>query len=250
MDELNDPQLESMLGRLSGAYPDANVAFVSMRGKVRQAKRRRAFAAGSAACALLIGVGVLAAQTGGSADRLQPTDNGGLFITIVSSQVSDTEVDVTETSTESSTESSTTPTESTIVDSTVDTTAAATTIVDAGNNGSPSSVSNSGHGNNNPTTTSSGTATTTPSTKPSTKPTVPTGQQTTSSKGGSLTFSRGGNRLTLVSVAPASGFHEDRGARVADSGQIRVEFSNGSTTWRIEVRLEGGKTPIETSKHG
>lgn len=235
MDELNDPQLESMLGRLSGAYPDANVAFVAVRGKVRQAKRRRAFVATTAACALLLGVGVVAAQTGGGANGIQPSDEG-LVITVESSHVSDTEAESTTDAPETTTEATdTTSVESTVVE---------TTTVDAGNGGSPSTVSNSGHGNNNSTTS------TTASTKPSTKPTVPSGQSTTSSEGGSITYLHDADTLTLLSVDPAPGFHEDESARKVEPARLRIEFTNGTTRWRIDVRLEGGKAPIETSQQG
>jgi hypothetical protein len=230
MDELNDPQLETMLGRLSGAYPDANVAYVAVRGKVRQAKRRRAVVVGSAACALLLGVGVVAAQNGGGAGNLSPQD--GLLITVESSHVDDTEVESTESTTEATTES--TAVETTAVETTV----VETTLVDAGSGSEP--VSNQGHGNNNPTTTAT--------TKPTTKPTVPAGEQTTSSKGGSITYSHDADTLTLLAVTPADGFHESH--REVEPGRVRVEFSDGTTTWRIEVRLEGGKAPIETSQHG
>ena len=70
--EFDDPELERMLGRLSGAYPDANVAYEAVRGRVRQVKRRRTFVASTAACALLLGVGAVAAQGGGSTDELSP----------------------------------------------------------------------------------------------------------------------------------------------------------------------------------
>jgi hypothetical protein len=244
MDELNDPQLESMLGRLSGAYPDANVAFVTVRGKVRQAKRRRAFVATTAACAMLLGVGVVAAQTGGGAGGIEPSD--GLFITVVSSHVSDTEVEASEVSIDESTEPTTADTDTTAVESTM----VETTVIDAGNGGNggnggaPSTASNSGHGNNNSTTSTAA------STKPSTKPTVPSGEQTTSSKGGSLTFLHDADTLTFVSVAPADGFHEDESQRIVEPGRLRVEFTDGTTTWRIDVRLDGGKAPIETSQQG
>lgn len=239
MDELNDPQLETMLGRLSGAYPDANVAFVAVRGRVRQAKRRRAFVATTAACAMLLGVGVVAAQTGGGAGGIQPSDDG-LVVTVVSSHVSDTEVEASEVTTDDSTESTTAATDTTAVDST----AVETTVEgNSGNGGAPSTVSNSGQGNN-------GSTSTTDSTKPSTKPTVPAGQQTTSSKGGSITYSHDADTLTLISVDPADGFHEDESQRKVEPGRLRIEFTDGTTTWRIEVRLEGGKTPIETSQQG
>ena len=54
--EFDDSQIESMLGRLSGAYPDDNVAYAAVRGRVRQVKRRRAFVASTAACAVLFGL--------------------------------------------------------------------------------------------------------------------------------------------------------------------------------------------------
>jgi len=73
MNEFNDPELERMLGRASGAYPDANVALEVMRGRVRQVKRRRAIMASTAACAMLFGVVALAVRGGESDANLQPS---------------------------------------------------------------------------------------------------------------------------------------------------------------------------------
>ena len=73
MNEFNDPELERMLGRASGAYPDANVAFEVVRGRVRQVRRRRAIMASTAACAMLFGVGALAVRGGDSDANLEPS---------------------------------------------------------------------------------------------------------------------------------------------------------------------------------
>ena len=72
MSDFRDPELENMLGRLSGAYPDANSAYVAVTGRVRQVKRRRAFVASAAACVALFGVGALAVSGGNGAQNLQP----------------------------------------------------------------------------------------------------------------------------------------------------------------------------------
>ena len=79
---------------------------------------------------------------------------------------------------------------------------------------------------------------------------MPAGPQTEVSQGGSLAFSNDGGMLTFVTATPTAGFHEDTNARVVEPHRLRVEFSNGTTTWRIEVRTAGGKMPIEVTQHG
>lgn len=233
-DDLHDPRIASMLGRASGAYPDANVAFVAVTGRVRQAKRRRAFAAGSAACAMIIGVAGVAAQAGGSGSQLTPA---GTFTTIDSdTEVSTTDLVTTEVSTSDSVDDS-----SSSVETTGDT---ATSVVDggsSGNGGTTATSGTTGHSTGSTTGNSSGS---------SAKPTVPVGPQVQASAGGSLAFSNDGGSLTFVTATPAAGFDEDTDARVVEAHRLRVEFTDGTTTWRIEIRTEGGKMPIEVTHHG
>ena len=233
-DDLHDPQIASMLGRASGAYPDANVAYVAVRGRVRQARRRRAFVAGSAACAMFIGVAAVAAQAGGSGSPITPA---GTFTTLVDdTEVSSTAVETTMVDTSDTVEDSSSSVETTTADT-------ATTVADSGSSGT------SGNGGTTATSGTTGSSTSN-SSGGSTKPTVPAGPQVQSSAGGSLAFSNDGGTLSFVTATPADGFDEDTNARVVEPHRLRVEFTDGRTTWRIEVRTEGGKMPIEVTQHG
>jgi hypothetical protein len=128
----------------------------------------------------------------------------------------------------------------TIVDISVDTTAS-----DQGG-GTPSSTP----GVTAAPTTSAASSTTdaTSPGNPSTTATLPLGEHTWTSDGGSITVVNDNGALTLVSTDPAVGFQEVRSD--ASSDRIRVEFSDGSTTWRIEIRTDGGKARAEITRHG
>ncbi len=242
-DELHDPQIASMLGRASGAYPDANVAYVAVSGKVRLAKRRRALVAGSAACAMFLGVATVAAQSGRTDSQISPAAT-------LTTGADDTEVSTTDVTT------SVDDTPATSTDNSVESTTAetASTVVDEGSS-STSNTSGSGSGNAATGATTGSTAgsstsnSTSNSSGGSAKPTVPAGPQMKVSPGGSLAFSNDGGTLTFVMATPAAGFDEDAGARVVEPHRVRVEFTDGTTTWRIEVRTEGGKMPVEVSQH-
>jgi hypothetical protein len=230
-DDLHDPRIASMLGRASGAYPDANVAFVAVTGRVHQARRRRAFAASSAACAMIIGVAAVATQAGGSGSQLTPA---GSFTTIDSdTEVSTTDLVTTEASTSDSVDDSSSSVETTTAET-------ATSVDDEGSSGAGGTTATGGTTGNS----SGGSSGSAP------KPTVPAGPQVQDSEGGSLAFSNDGGTLTFVTATPAAGFAEDTDARVVEAHRLRVEFTDGTTTWRIEVRTEGGKMPIEVTHHG
>lgn len=233
-DDIRDPEVERMLGRLSGAYPDTNVAFQAVQGRVRQVKRRRAFVASTAACAMLFGVAAVAAQGGGRSQTVSPaapidssvvaTDSSAAPSTDVATSLPDTSAVTT------------------VVDSSVvETSAPDTSTPGSGSDATPTSASTSTDG---PTTSEGGTA----SSGPSTSATLPQGERTWSSDGGSVTVSNDNGTLRLLDASPAAGFEATR--LDASSNRIRVEFSDGNTTWRIEIRTDGGKARAEITRHG
>jgi hypothetical protein len=77
--------------------------------------------------------------------------------------------------------------------------------------------------------------------------TVPSGAQSFSSVGGSITVAVNGDAISLTSSAPAAGFT----AEVHDNGPSRVEvrFTNGDTEWRIRVELGSGGLTSEVTQH-
>jgi hypothetical protein len=253
-EEFDDPELERLLGRMSGAYPDANVAYEAVRGRVRQVKRRRVFVASTAACAVLFGVAAVAAQGGGSTDQLSPAE-----------ERSETTVAVTDSSAPVTTDLAGVPEDSTVTtDSTPDSSAVDTTVA-----GTDTTVNSSGHSgggqggssgqgsgtsspNSGPGSTNGGPSTSdhTSSSGPSTSATLPLGEHTWTSKGGAITVRNENGVLTLISVDPAAGFHEARGARDLQQQRIRIEFTGSGTTWRVEVRTDNGKAIAEITQHG
>jgi hypothetical protein len=75
MNEFRDPDLENLLGRAGGAFPDVNVAYSSVQGQVRQAKRRRFIVISGAACAVLFAATAFAASGTGGTRSLQPANH-------------------------------------------------------------------------------------------------------------------------------------------------------------------------------
>ena len=221
--EFDDPQIESMLGRLSGAYPDDNVAYAAVRGRVRQVKRRRAFVASTAACAVLFGLATFAAQGGGSGTQLTPADS-------FDESTAATSTDVT-VETSASTDDS--------VDDSVDTTAGETTVpVVSLSIPDPSTPSSNSSGSNNSGSSSS------------TSTSLADGDHTYTSTGGSITITSTDGRLTLLGTSPADGWEEKVDQRQLEQHRVRVEFTDGDITWRIEVRTDNGKVREEITQHG
>jgi hypothetical protein len=234
MSDYRDPELEHMLGRMSGAYPDANTAYVAVTGRVRQVKRRRAFVASTAACLVLFGVGALAVRGGGSSQNVQSASES-------SSEV--TEATVTSVSTSVEDDSTSSSEEST---SSVDETSSSVepvTVVSVPGVGSGSPSTNKG-----PSTSSSNTSGSSNSSGSSNVTvTVPNGQTTYPSDGGSIVVVTDNGALSLVSTSPAAGFTEKVKHDKAD--RVEVEFSDGSTTWRIRVDLVNGSAVAEITQH-
>lgn len=222
--EFDDPQIESMLGRLSGAYPDDNVAYSAVRGRVRQVKRRRTFVASTAACAVLFALGTFAVQGGGRNQQLSPADSFDDGTATIESDT--TEVSVT-------TEAS--------VDDTVETSDAVTTVPvislsvpEPSTNGSSNNSSNSG-------SSSSSSSTSTP---------LADGEHTYLSAGGTVTISVTNGGLALVGTSAADGFEERVDQRQLEQYRVRVEFTDGDITWRILVRTDNDRLRIEVTQHG
>lgn len=76
MNDLDDLDLSTHLGRLSGPFPDANVAFVEVRRRVKHAQRRRAIGVvgGSTIGILLLAVAFAATLTARDAGSIRPAD--------------------------------------------------------------------------------------------------------------------------------------------------------------------------------
>jgi hypothetical protein len=189
---------------------------------VRQVKRRRAFAASTAACAVLFGLATFAAQGGGNGTKLTPADS---FDDGTATTLDDT---------------TTEPSMTSVVDGGaggVDTSASETTIPvisltipdpsTSGNGG------NSGSGNGSSTSTS-----------------LAEGDHTYDSAGGTITITVTDGRLTLLGTSAADGFEERLDQRVLEQHRVRVEFTDGDITWRIEVRNDNGKVREEITQHG
>jgi hypothetical protein len=76
---------------------------------------------------------------------------------------------------------------------------------------------------------------------------APSGTQSFSSAGGSITVTVTNGMLSLTASSPAAGFTAD----VHDNGPSRVEvrFSDGQTEWRIRIELDGGALTSEITHH-
>jgi hypothetical protein len=221
--EFDDPQIESMLGRLSGAYPDDNVAYAAVQGRVRQVKRRRTFVASTAACAVLLALGTFAVQGGGRSQQLSPADSfDDSTVTTDATSTSDSVDDTTDDS----------------VDDTVDTSEAVTTVPVISLSVPESSTSGSGSSNSGSSSSSSSTSTP-----------LADGEHTYTSDGGTITISSADGRLTLLGATAADGFEERVDQRKLEQYRVRVEFTDGDITWRIEVRTDNGRLVEKTTRH-
>jgi hypothetical protein len=242
MSEFHDPDLENMLGRASGAYPDANAAYAAVSGRVRQVRRRRAMAASTVACAVVVVAAVLAAQ-GPRHGGLQP---GGS---------SNPGPDVTTTRSVPGTSDVTNPSEPTTPGTIETATGVPTTVASSGTPGGPTGSvgsqppstatgGSSGHGG-----TGSGSS---PGGPPSTGATTSTAPPSTTkygSIGGSITVRSAGGTLTVISIDPAAGFTQDSGATLTGD-RVEVQFTNGTHTSRIRVELAGGVPQPRIDEHG
>ena len=207
MSEFNDPELERLLGSAGGKYPDVNVAYERMLGRVRQARRRRTVVVSGTACGLLFFAGALAVGRSADSSRLQPGD----FATLDGS-VDDAQPDSVSPVTES-VHATTTVTEVT---------------VSTGNSGGTS-----GAGPTTDATANSDPASSSPTTAP-----APPVTEVFSGQGGTVTVRLQNGILKLVSFDAADGFSTE--VEHTDYDRVEVRFESDTHRTNIRVDLENG----------
>lgn len=209
MSEFNDPELETLLGRAGGAYPDVNVAYEQLHQRVRHARRRRAVVVSGVACSLLFATALVAVNRTGNSSPSQIGDRETFEVT-----VPDNTTEVT--------------TDNTVTD----------TINDSPND---SSVPETHGGSATPATTS---ASTTPGSgsNPTSSPPETTAVSPTTSvfsgDGGTITVRLQDGALTLVSYTTTSGFSTD--IQHSSGDRVEVRFESSSHRTRIRIDLESG----------
>lgn len=223
MSEFHDPELRQQLGRLSGPYPDDNVAFAAWQRRVGQARRRRAVAwtTGAALSLVLATVGFAAMQSPGR-HTVVPGGRSSETSVSVTPSIATTEAD------DSTTIASTHP-ETSAPTSALDTTPSTeveleTSLPETG--GDPAAGSQ-GDGSKN-----HGGSTSTPA-APSSAAT-----QTFNSAGGSITVHLDGDKLTIEAINPAPGFDKHK----SDDGdhKVGVVFTNGTRRIELTVTISNG----------
>ena len=233
MSEFHDPELRQQLGRLSGPYPDDNVAYAAFQRRVGQARRRRAVAwtTGAAMSLVMATVAVAAVQNPGS--RGVVPGKSSETSAKVSSTIATTEAD----------ESSTT--ESTVVETpapvviapdappsseAVESSTPEAEPTQAATGAQPSGSKNRGGPPSTPA--------------PAAAPVNAT--KTVNSIGGSITVRQDGDRLTIVGFNAAGGFD----AHEADHSGRRVTMIFTSANHRsvITVRVSDGVIKPDVSE--
>ena len=230
MSEFHDPELRQQLGRLSGPYPDDNVAYAAWQRRVGQARRRRAVAwtTGAAMSLVMATVAIAAVQSPGS--RGVVPGKSSETSTEVSSTVATTEAE--ETSTTASTIATTTavvvpetpPSTEAVESSTPETEPA-----EAATGAQPSGSKSLGG--------------------PPTTPAPATPQmtiKTVNSFGGSVTVQQDGDRLTIVGFNAAGGFeaHEtDHSGR-----RVAITFTSHKHRSEITIRVSDGVIKAEVDE--
>lgn len=210
MSDFNDPELEQLLGRAGGSFPDVNLAYEQVQGRVRHARRRRAVVMSGVACSLLFVTALVAANRLGETEPPQIGDRDTLHATFP-----DDSSDTTTRGTSTDTTGSTTD-DSVAQTNNGGTAPRASTPVTPNSNGSGSGPTTS------PPTTGA----------PSPITTVFSGE------GGSITVRQQNGALSLVSYTAAAGYSVD----IQHSGGDRVEvrFESPSHRTRIRVDLTNG----------
>ena len=219
MNEFHDPELRQHLGRLSGPYPDDNVAFAAWQRRVGQARRRRAVAwTSGAAMSLIVAMVAVAVLQNPGRHSVVPGESSESSVEVTPS-IATTEAD------ESTTVASTMP--ATTAETTVPAeTAPSTEAIDTStpdSAGSAGSGSQGGGGTKNHTTTT-----------PAPPAPPQTASKTFTSLGGSVVARDEGGKL-VVTVHPAPGFEAKEGDE--SNRRFDVTFSSGSQRFEITVRL-------------
>lgn len=256
MSESHDREMENLLGRAGGPFPDVNVAYRAVQDRVRRAQRRRALATSGVAFSLLLGAGVLAVNRSGGNE---PVQSGASDSSEVRLQPDTTSV-VTTSIAPSTTELATTTVATTTTTTTVPETTAPPPVVDPATQ-DPAVTAPKSTAPKSTAPKSTTPKTTTPTTTPTTAPpntatpavpvddggattaTTPKGSprpvtSTFSGEGGSIVVRMDGNRVTLVSYEPAAGFQA--AVRRHSGSHVEVRFDSGDHRTVARVDLEDG----------
>ena len=217
MSEFHDPDLRQELGRLSGPYPDDNVAFAAWQRRVGHARRRRvvAWASGAALSLLVATVGAAALQSPGR-HTLVPGE---------SAEISDDPTSSVATS-ESEDSSST---ELTRPETSVPTTSAPETTAGAVETSVPEVETEA--------TEAAGDQPDNTVKKP-VNPATASATKQIISVCGSITVRRDGDQLSVIAAIPTAGCHADEIPHPGDS--LRVTFKSSDHQSEINVRLVDG----------
>jgi hypothetical protein len=256
MSEFHDPELERLLGTSGGPFPDVNVAYGSVQGRVRRAQRRRALAASGATFSVLLAVGALTIGRSSGSESVQPGDGG------VSTAADDTRLHPDPTSTTIAVTTTAASTTSAVTTTTPATTVSDSTVVPdpAGGQGDVGGgPANTVRDTTAPKTTAPKTTlprTTVPKTTVPVLVPVPVDEPTTDAPtqsseqprdpdplpvtatfngvGGSIVVRMDGDTLVLVSYEAADGYFAD--VRRQSGSHVEVRFD--SVDHRTEVRVD------------
>ncbi len=222
MSEFHDPDLRHQLGRLSGPYPDDNVAFAAWQRRVGQARRRRAMAwTTGAAMSLIVGTVAVAAVQSPTRHTVVPQKSSETSAEFTVS-VASTEPETTDPSTTESTMPETSAPTTLAPDTTPSSEVVETSMPEVegeAGSGSQGSGSNKGH-NGSPT------------------PNPQSASQSFGSPGGSVTVRHDGDELTIVAINPAGGFRADENDH--SGSKVEVTFRSGDQRFEITVRVSDG----------
>ncbi len=218
MSEFHDPDLRQQLGRLSGPYPDDNVAFAAWQRRVGYARRRRvvAWTTGAAMSLIIATVAVAAVQSPGRHTLVPSAENSEITDAVDGTEADDsstTEITAPETSELTTLAPETTPSSEVVETSMpeVETTAPAG---EQPSNGSPSK----GGSPSNPASTSA--------------------TRVFHSVGGSITVRQDGDQLTIIAASPSAGFHTGDISR--PNKRVDVTFKSANHQSEISVKLVNG----------
>ncbi len=211
MSEFNDSELEKLLGRASGAYPDVNIAYAQVQGRVRQARRRRTVVVSGVACSLLFSTALVAANRTDGSEPSQVGDRSSLDATFPDETMDDT---------------------ANVTDDSVVTTDDVSDDSSSGN-----SVPETHRGGSTPVTTAHGNGGDTTSSKPTSTTDAPV-TTVFSGEGGSITVRLEDGALSLISYSANAGYDVE----IEHSGGDRVEvrFESDDHRTRIRIDLEDG----------
>ena len=236
MSEFHDPELRQQLGRLSGPYPDDNVAFAAWQRRVGQARRRRAVAwtAGSAMSLILGTVAVAAVQNPGRHTLVpgKSSETSSEFtVSVPTTQVdesSSTESSEPETTAPAAPAIATTPSSEVEAESSLPEPEGTDAAGDQ-----PGTSTKKGH-------SGSGTAVPANGTQAAT--------QTFAGAGGSITVRQDGDRLTVVAVNPTGGFHANEDKQ--SGSRVQVTFKSDNHQTQISVKLSDGVMKPSVDENG